>query len=92
MACTGSLSLFLPIAISVGHQQLFCLGVGRPEQWRSEDYWVPCAVLTEGPVLPMRYVSGVPRGVSRPPPPQEIPKALQNRAKLNPIVKTVKNC
>ena len=26
------------------------------------------------------------------PPPREIPKALQNRAKLNPIVKTVKNC
>ena len=26
------------------------------------------------------------------PPPSEIPKALQNRAKLNPIVKTVKNC
>jgi len=25
-------------------------------------------------------------------PPSEIPKALQNRAKLNPIVKTVKNC
>jgi hypothetical protein len=24
--------------------------------------------------------------------PPEIPKALQNRAKLNPIVKTVKNC
>jgi len=24
-------------------------------------------------------------------PPPEIPKALQNRAKLNPIVKTVKN-
>ena len=37
--------------------------------------------------------SGVPRGgvgVFNPPP--EIPKALQNRAKLNPIVKTVKNC
>ena len=38
--------------------------------------------------------SGVPRGggfgVFKPPP--EIPKALQNRAKLNPIVKTVKNC
>ena len=39
--------------------------------------------------------SGVPRGrgfggFNRPPP--EIPKALQNRAKLNPIVKTVKNC
>ena len=29
-------------------------------------------------------------GCSTPPP--EIPKALQNRAKLNPIVKTVKNC
>ena len=29
-------------------------------------------------------------GESKPPP--EIPKALQNRAKLNPIVKTVKNC
>jgi len=25
-------------------------------------------------------------------PPSEIPKALQNRAKLNPIVKIVKNC
>ena len=25
-------------------------------------------------------------------PPPEIPKAPQNRAKLNPIVKTVKNC
>jgi len=24
--------------------------------------------------------------------PPEIPKALQNRAKLNPILKTVKNC
>jgi len=28
----------------------------------------------------------------QPPPPPEIPKALQNSAKLNPIVKTVKNC
>jgi len=39
--------------------------------------------------------SGVPRGrgvwgVKPPPPP--IPKAFQNRSKLNPIVKTVKNC
>ena len=31
-------------------------------------------------------------GGSAPPPPPEIPKALQNRAKLNPIVKTIKNC
>jgi len=38
--------------------------------------------------------SGVPSGgfgVFNPLPP-EIPKALQNHAKLNPIVKTVKNC
>ena len=35
--------------------------------------------------------SGVPGGIWTAPPP-EIPKALQNRAKLNPIVKTVKNC
>ena len=37
-------------------------------------------------------VSGVPRGglgCSNPP---EIPKALQNHAKLNPIVNAVKNC
>jgi len=38
---------------------------------------------------------GAPRervwGVS-PPPPPEILKALQNRVKLNPFVKTVKNC
>ena len=36
--------------------------------------------------------SGVPRGGSSNLPPPEIPKALQNRAKINPIVKTVKNC
>jgi len=35
---------------------------------------------------------GVPRGVEGSPPTPEIPKALQNRAKLNPIVKAVKNC
>ena len=35
-------------------------------------------------------ISGVPRGSLGVNPPQ-IPKALQNRAKLNPIVKTVKN-
>jgi len=35
-------------------------------------------------------VGGGGRGVQNPP--SEIPKALQNRAKLDPIVKTVKNC
>ena len=36
--------------------------------------------------------SGVPRGGWGIQPPPEILKALKNRAKLNPIVKTVKNC
>jgi len=40
---------------------------------------------------PVAYRSGG-LGVQPPPPVTEIPKALQNRAKLNPIVKTVKNC
>jgi len=31
-------------------------------------------------------------GLTPTPHPPEIPKAFQNRAKLNPIVKTVKNC
>jgi len=31
-------------------------------------------------------------GGFKPSPPPEIPKALQNPAKLNPFVKTVKNC
>ena len=35
-------------------------------------------------------LSGVPRGGWGVQPPSEILKALQNRAKLNPIVKTVK--
>jgi len=44
----------------------------------------------------MSCSSGVPRGFgggvrTQPPPSPEIPKALQNRAKLNPTVKTVKN-
>ena len=34
---------------------------------------------------------GVPRRVGGVQTPPEIPNALQNRAKLNPIVKTVKN-
>ena len=37
------------------------------------------------------HVSGVTRGVGVFKPPPEIPKTFQNRAKLNPIVKTVKN-
>jgi len=38
--------------------------------------------------------SGVTGGGVEPPnpSPREIPKALQNRAKINPIVKTVKYC
>jgi len=40
-------------------------------------------------LLPVAY-RGVGFGGFKPPP--EIPNALQNRAKLNPIVKTAKNC
>jgi len=43
-------------------------------------------------VLTYRGGTGGGGGVQNPPPPPEIPKALQNRAKLNPIVRTVKNC
>jgi len=39
-----------------------------------------------------RVTGGGGGGGFKPPPPPEIPKALQNRANLNPIVKTVKNC
>ena len=41
-------------------------------------------------VVSVAYRGGV--WVVQNPPPAEIPKALQNRAKLNPIVRTVKNC
>jgi len=41
-----------------------------------------------GPRVQWRTEGGL--GCSNPP--KKIPKALQNRAKLNPTVKTVKNC
>jgi hypothetical protein len=41
--------------------------------------------------LAVAYLWGGGWGV-QPPPPHEILKVLQNRAKLNPIVRTVKNC
>ena len=40
--------------------------------------------------LQWRTEGGVGEGSTPPPHPTEIPKALQNRAKFNPIVKTVK--
>jgi hypothetical protein len=47
-----------------------------------------------GEIVDMAYLNAVAYrggvGVLKPPP--EIPKALQNRAKLNPSVKNVKNC
>jgi len=50
---------------------------------------------TKAPHKRLRYLlcCGVPRGVwGVQTPHPEIPKALQNRAKLNPTVKTIKNC
>ena len=46
------------------------------------DFHLKCSELT----------SGVPRGGLSVRNPPEIPKAHENHAKLNPIVKTVKNC
>ena len=54
-----------------------------------------CCMASRCETLKELHISGVPGGVSDvQTPPPEIPKALQkNRAKLNPIVKTVKkNC
>ena len=61
---------------------------GQTSVWMSGFMW--CNLPRNG------YSTGVPRGgvefgVFKPPTP-EIPKALQNRTKLNPTVKTVKNC
>jgi len=47
--------------------------------------------LLHGPVRKQWRTEGWGFGGLKPPPP-EIPKTLQNRAKLSPIVKTVKNC
>jgi len=44
--------------------------------------------MCEDVLIPVAYGGGGGFGMFNP----EIPKALQNRAKLNPIVKTVKNC
>ena len=41
-------------------------------------------------IVRIPWASGVPRGVGVFDPLPEIPKALQNRAKLNPIVKLLK--
>jgi len=54
-------------------------------QWNISNSWI---CLLEG-----SEDSGVPKGGGFGGfKPSEIPKALQNRAKLNPIVKNVKNC
>jgi len=54
---------------------------------KKEDFSILIAMLTE-----YTCSSRVPKGGLGVQPPLKIPKALQNRAKLNPIVKTVKNC
>jgi len=56
----------------------------RETHFSKDFYLFGCDAVESDPVA---YRGGVLEG-SNPP---EIPKALQNRAKLNPIVKTVKN-
>ena len=69
------------------------VGCGTLQWWNEEGlnlikYWKVITVFWSGTICP----SGVPRGVLGCSNPPKIPKAPQNRAKLNPIVKTVKNC
>jgi len=52
-------------------------------------YWNLCSLLYTSLVFIYQWHT---EGGGVQPPTPEIPKALQNRAKLNPIVKTVKNC
>ena len=68
----------------------FC---GKPRTEKSTFRYVCKWVCTGACVLwpcAVAYRGGWAWGCWNPPP--EIPKSLQNRAKLNPIVKTVKNC
>jgi hypothetical protein len=67
------------------------------QQWLHER--VQCYVMRKLPVLLGLLICDVPcrtvayrGGFGGFKPPSEFPKALQNRARLNPIVKTVKNC
>ena len=55
--------------------------------------WHNMQFINDTEEVPHNSIQWRTKGVFKPPlPPSEIPKALQNRAKLNPIVKTVKNC
>jgi len=65
-----------------------------PSLWESRSAWLYHKIHAMAHThLQLPETSGVPRGwgLAGSNPPSEIPKALQNRAKFNPIVKTVKN-
>jgi len=69
-------------------QYPFYRRLGEPQGWSGQVWKISPPTRIRLPT------SGIPRGgvcVFKPPPP-EIPKVLHNHAKLNPIVKTVKNC
>jgi len=57
-------------------------------------YYLPVVLVADNSIRSFLWVLAYwgGEGGSNPPPPTETPKALQNRAKLNPNVKTVKNC
>jgi len=68
----------------------FCVFVGYGRQWERDSIRIFWNVGGNAIRISQWRTE---RGVwGAEPPPPEIPKALQNRAKLNPIVKTVKNC
>jgi hypothetical protein len=66
----------------MGLLQMSLVDPGTFSHDSASDFHLKCSELT----------SGIPRGGLSVRNPPEIPKAHENHAKLNPIVKTVKNC
>jgi len=70
-------------------QELHYCNVIHYKKGTAVTQWLRCCATNQKVAVSIPTgVSGVPRGFK----PPEIPKALQNHAKLNPIVKTIKNC
>jgi len=82
--------IFLPLSVRISYNEVHCLCYPKNQltlqMSLTMELHMFCGTLG--------MCSGVPRGGRfggfNPPP--EIPKALRNRAKFNPILKSVKNC
>ena len=74
---------------NIGFRFVFQFAMQKYEDRNTQNYNFACIV--SGFLRGVNEISGVPRGglgCSNPPP--DIPKALQNRAKLNPICENCK--